>query len=149
MRTSAGEMEKEETEDRVLVIPCSGIGKVQGLLSREATYFVVDELAPEETDTLCLALLVKGDADAVEEVRTHRCIAIDGCSKACAQKNVEMAGGQVGKAIQVASALRNYRGLQPGTGTALTKDGWAIARDIAKTVAAEAACLREGKDGEQ
>ena len=67
MSASSGAMGKETAENRVLVIPCSGIGKVQGLLSREATYFVVDELAPDETDILCLALLVKGDADAVEE----------------------------------------------------------------------------------
>ena len=32
--------------DTVLVIPCSGIGKVHGLISREAAYLVTDELAP-------------------------------------------------------------------------------------------------------
>ena len=46
--------------DDVLVIPCSGIGKVHGLMSREATYLVTDELAPRHTDTLCLALAGEG-----------------------------------------------------------------------------------------
>ena len=141
-------MDKKTAKKRVLVIPCSGIGKVHGLLSREATYLVVDELAPEDTDTLCLALLVKGDPAALEEVRTHECVAIDGCGKACAQKNVEMAGGIVGKAIEVASALRNYRGVQPGTGSVLTEDGWEIARDLATMVASEVAGLRDGKEGD-
>jgi uncharacterized metal-binding protein len=137
------------TEERVLVIPCSGIGKVHGLLSREATYLVVDELALGETDTLCLALLVKGDPAALEEVRTHKCVAIDGCAKACAQKNVETAGGQVAKAFQVSSVLHDYRGAAPGTGSELTEDGWAIARDLAKMVAAEVACWRDSKDGDR
>ena len=39
-------------ENDVLVIPCSGIGKVHGLIGREATYLVTDELAPEKTATL-------------------------------------------------------------------------------------------------
>jgi len=50
-------MNKEvmEVNDKpVLVIPCSGIGKVHGLISREAAYLVTDELAPGQTDTLCL-----------------------------------------------------------------------------------------------
>ena len=55
-------MGNEPIENAVLVIPCSGIGKVHGLISREATYLVTDELATGRTDTLCLALLVKGDS---------------------------------------------------------------------------------------
>ena len=36
----------ERDTDKVLIIPCSGIGKVHGLMSREAAYLVTDELAP-------------------------------------------------------------------------------------------------------
>ena len=139
-------MKDDANENPVLVIPCSGIGKVHGLISREATYLVTDELARGETDTLCLALLVKGDPEAVADVRAHDCITIDGCGKACAEKNVTMAGGTVTKAVEVAAALKNHRGAQPGSGSTLTKDGWVIARDIAETVAAEAARLRTGKE---
>lgn len=130
----------------VLVIPCSGIGKVQGLLSREATYLVTDELAPGRTDTLCLALLVSGDADAVAKVKMHKCITIDGCAKACAEKNVEMAGGRVSEAVQVAAVLKDYRGTQPGTGAVLTVEGWPVARDIAERVAGYAARLQTGDE---
>ncbi len=142
-------MAGEADRPPILIIPCSGIGKVQGLLSREATYLVTDELAPGETDTLCLALLVKGDVDAVARVQTHRCITIDGCGKACAKKNVELAGGHVGKAVQVGAVLRNHRGIQPGTGAVLTVDGWPVARDIAETVGADAACLFAGEEAAQ
>ena len=139
-------MGSEADRSPVLVIPCSGIGKVHGLLSREATYLVTDELAPGGTDTLCLALLVKGDADAVAKVQTHKCITIDGCAKACAEKNVEMAGGCVSEAVQVAAVLKDYRGTQPGTGAILTVEGWPVARDIAERVAGYAECLRAGEE---
>ncbi len=139
-------MTNEAAENTVLVIPCSGIGKVHGLISREATYLVTGELVPAMTDTLCLALLVKGDSDAVVAVRTRACITIDGCAKACAEKNVAMAGGHVAKAIQVAEAFKSHRGAKPGSATALTEDGWAITREIANSVACEAARLRAGEE---
>ncbi len=129
-------------EGDVLVIPCSGIGKVHGLIGREATYMVTDEMASENTATLCLALLVKGDPEAVDAVKSHHCITIDGCAKACAQKNVEISGGRVAKAIQVAEAFRNFRGAKPGTATALTEDGWKITQAIADSITCEAANLR-------
>jgi uncharacterized metal-binding protein len=134
---------KEERE-KVLVIPCSGVGKVHGLLSREAAYLVVDELAPEETGIVCLALLVKGDEETLANVRAHPCIAIDGCGKACAQNNIEIAGGLAAKAFQVGRILTNHRGAQPGDGSELTGEGWAICREIAEDVAEEAARLGAG-----
>lgn len=139
-------MKNEADEKPVLVIPCSGIGKVHGLISREATYLVTDELAPGQTDTLCLALLVKGDAEAVAAVRDHACITIDGCPKACAEKNVEMAGGRAAQAIQVAEAFKKHSGAKPGNATSLTDDGWAIAREVAAAVVGEAARLRGGEE---
>ena len=124
----------ETSDQKVLVIPCSGIGKVHGLIGREAAYRVTDEMASDSADTVCLALLVKGDADAVAKVRRSRCITIDGCPKACAEKNVQMAGGTVDHAVRVVDAFRNHRGAQPGSGSILTEDGWAIVGDIAVDV---------------
>jgi uncharacterized metal-binding protein len=126
-----------ENQKTVLVIPCSGIGKVHGLISREATYLVTDELAPGQTDTLCLGLLVIRDAEAVAAIQSARCITIDGCPKACAKKNVQMAGGRAAKSIQVTDAFKKHRGAKPGTATDLSEDGWAIARDVAAMVAEE------------
>lgn len=131
---------------RVFVIPCSGIGKVHGLMSREAGFLVTDQLAPGQTDTLCLALLVKGDPEAVAAVRTHPSITIDGCAKACAAKSVELAGGRIARAIQVAEAFKDHRGAKPGNATALTDDGWAITREIAQAVALDAVRLGDGEE---
>ncbi len=139
-------MNNQANDKPVLVIPCSGIGKVQGLITREATYLVADELAPGQTDTLCLALLVKRDAEAVAAIKSQYCITIDGCPKACAEKNVQMAGGQAAKAVHVTEAFKKHHGAKPGTATDLTEDGWAIARDVAREVADEAARLRREKE---
>jgi hypothetical protein len=45
-----------------------------------------------------------------------------------------MAGERVAKAIQVAEAFRSHRGAKPGTVTALTDDGWTVAREIAESI---------------
>jgi uncharacterized metal-binding protein len=139
-------MSEQANDKPVLVIPCSGIGKVHGLISREATYLVADEMAPKETDTLCLALLVKRDPEAVEAIKNQHCITIDGCPKACAEKNVEMAGGHAVKAVQVTEAFKKHPGAKPGTATDLTEDGWAIARDVAQEVFDETARLRRERE---
>jgi uncharacterized metal-binding protein len=130
----------------VLVIPCSGIGKVHGLISREATYLVIDGLAPGRTETLCLGLLVKRDAEALAAIRTQQCITVDGCPKACAEKNVQMAGGQPAKSVRVSEAFNKHRCAKPGTATDLTEEGWIIARDVANIIADEAARLRTGDE---
>ena len=139
-------MSKETNAKSVLIIPCSGIGKVHGLLTREATYLVTDEMAPEQTDTICLALLVRGDAEAREAVQSRYCITIDGCPKACAEKNVKIAGGNPAKIVQIAETLKEHHGAKPGSPTELTEEGWVLAREIAATVAAAAARLCAGKE---
>jgi len=136
----------KKDSDKVLVIPCSGIGKVHGLISRESAYLVTDELARAETDVVCLALLVREDEETLAKVRAHPCVTIDGCGKACAQKNVEIAGGEVAKAFQVAGVLSGHRGAQPGSGSELTEDGWAISREIAEAVALDAARICAGEE---
>jgi len=118
-----------------LVIPCSGIGKVQGLISREAVYRIVDHLPPLGAETVCLALLVTGDPETIKKVRDRQCITIDGCPKLCAQKNVEMSGGKVSHAVHVFDALKSHRGKQFGSPTALSEDGWVAVDEIAAGVA--------------
>jgi uncharacterized metal-binding protein len=120
---------------KVLVIPCSGIGKVQGLISRETVYRVVDALPPLGAETVCLALLVTGDPETIKKVRDRPCITIDGCPKLCAQKNVEMSGGKVSHAVHVFETLKRHRGKPFGSPTALSEDGWAAVNEIAADVA--------------
>jgi uncharacterized metal-binding protein len=136
----------EPANGKVLVIPCSGIGKVHGLIAREATYRVIENLEPQTSDTLCLALLVKGDEQARAVVSTQPCITVDGCPKLCSCKNVELAGGRVAESVRVVDAFKGHKCAQPGTATELEQDGWTITEEIAQQIAARVRELRGGEE---
>ena len=125
-------------QKKVVVMPCSGIGKALGSISRDATYEVVDNLSKGVTETTCLALVVSGDEETLRLVRDNRCITVDGCPLQCAEKNVRLAGGDVAASFRVVDALRENRKLKPKTVTFLDQDGQrlsaVLARDIAKKV---------------
>jgi uncharacterized metal-binding protein len=118
----------------VLVIPCSGVGKVHGLISREAVYHVVDKLMPGRAETVCLALVVAGDAETRQKVQTIPCVTLDGCPKLCALKNVKLSGGKITNGIRVYDTMKRYRGASFGTATALGDDGWTVVEELAAEV---------------
>lgn len=119
----------------LLVIPCSGIGKVHGLISREAVYHVTDKVLPGQADAVCLALLVTGDAETRQKVQETPCVTLDGCPKLCALKNVELSGGKVAKGIRVYDVMKRHRGANFGNATALSEPGWAVVEELAAEVA--------------
>ncbi|MCC2817255.1 putative zinc-binding protein [Lachnoclostridium pacaense] len=130
---------------KVKVVPCSGIGKVFGLMAREAALTVTGRLAPDTTETACLAHLVTGDEEAKAKVAGCTCITVDGCPALCAAKSVEAAGGIVKAQFRAVDEMRKHRGANAGTGTALTEDGWAITDELAKEIADKAEeLLKEG-----
>lgn len=131
---------------KVKVIACSGIGKAMGLMAREAALQVTDKLSPDTTETVCLAYIVTGDEDARNKVEGKSCITVDGCPAMCAAKSVEHAGGVVQAKFRVIDEMRNHKGVNAGTATALTEDGWQIADELAEKIAVKAAELsREEK----
>jgi uncharacterized metal-binding protein len=127
-------MAGQNSPAQVLVVPCSGIGKVHGLISREAVYHVTDRLMPDQADTVCLALLVTGDPETRRKVQKMPCITLDGCPKLCAMKNVEMSGGKIAKGIRVYGVMKRYRGANFGTATVLSEEGWVVVEELATEV---------------
>ena len=123
---------------KIKVIPCSGIGKVYGLMAREAALSVTERLCPEITETVCLALLVTGTNEAKEKVREQCCITIDGCPLMCAEKSVKAAGGNIKQQYRSVDEMLYHKGTIPGTGTALTDDGWQIVDELADKIAKRA-----------
>ena len=121
--------------DTLLIVPCSGIGKSFGTISREATYCVVEDLKKGETDTICLSLLVKGDEDAKQSVQTHRCIAIDGCPNECSKKSLELKEARLVANFRVIDILKENRNLRPKEVTFLDEDGRKLARILAEKIA--------------
>ena len=119
--------------NKVKIIPCSGMGKVYGLIARESTLQAVKN-NPNDSETVCLAYIVTGDEESKALIEGQKCITIDGCPAMCAAKNAELAGGIVEEKIRVVDVFRNHRGAQPGTATELTDEGWGIVDEIVENV---------------
>ena len=123
--------------DTILIIPCSGIGKSFGTISRDATYCVVEEMKKGETDTLCLSLLVMGDENARSSVKSHPCIAVDGCTNECAKKNLELSDAKLVANLRVVDILRDNRSLKPNGVTFLDEDGRKLSQILAEKIASK------------
>jgi len=128
---------------KVKVVACSGIGKVFGLMTREAVLEVTNHLVPDKAETVCLAHVVTGDKAASEKVKGCTCITVDGCPALCSAKSVENAGGIIKASFRSVDEMRNHRGINAGTATALTEDGWQIIDEFAEKIAAKVNELAE------
>ena len=115
------------------IIPCSGMVKAYGLIARESTLQSIKK-CPQDAETVCLAYVVTGDDEAKKLVEGQKCITIDGCPAMCSAKNIEMAGGIIEEKIRVVDVFRNHRGVDAGSATELTEDGWKIVDEIVEDV---------------
>jgi len=123
------------SEKSILIIPCSGIGKPFGTISRDATFRVIDDLRKGKTETDCLSLLVTGDEEAIKKIQLSLCIAVDGCPLECARKNIEIAGGKIAAHFRVMDLLRENRTLKPRQITILDDDGTTLSKILANKIA--------------
>lgn len=96
-----------------IIIPCSGIGKAYGTICREAAYEVAEKRKPQVSRLLCLALLVKGDEEAISLLKENPAIALDGCAKRCAYKNIERVALKPPFSLTVMDLFRKNRDLNP------------------------------------
>ncbi len=121
-------------KDKILIVPCSGIGKSLGSVAREASYVVTEELCPDKARLMPLALVVLGDKETRTVISSAPAIAIDGCVKACAAKVVEGVGGRVVHGLQVLEVCRRHPGLKPSGISELNEAGQQLARAVAEEV---------------
>jgi uncharacterized metal-binding protein len=119
---------------KALIVPCSGIGKTYGSVAREGAYIVTEDLRPNSTQLVPLALVVLGEQEVQQALAGSPAIAIDGCKLACAAKVVAESGGTVAHAIQVLDVYRRHRGLKPAGIAELNEAGKALAKVLAEEV---------------
>jgi uncharacterized metal-binding protein len=122
------------TRQEILIIPCSGIGKPYGSVSRDATFAVCDRLMKGEADTVCLGLLVIKDPETVERVRNARVYVVDGCVNECARKSVERVGRKVEGSFKVWKFHQENKDLHPKTVTVLDDDGKELSKRLAEHI---------------
>ncbi|MBI5480233.1 MAG: hypothetical protein HY906_15315 [Deltaproteobacteria bacterium] len=129
-------------ERKVVVVPCSGIGKAQGSVSREAAFELALELRPQATEIVALSMLVLGDEGARRTVAHAPAITIDGCKLMCAAKMVRLSGGTVAEEATVMDAYRRHRHLKPHGIAQLNEAGLKLARVLAEELAAKVDVLK-------
>lgn len=121
-------------KEKVLLVPCSGIGKSLGSVAREGAYVVTEELRPKKTKLLPLALVVLGEDETRAELSSAEAITIDGCVRACAAKVVEGAGGMVAHGLQVLDVCRRHPDLKPSGIAELNENGHKLAQVLAEEI---------------
>jgi uncharacterized metal-binding protein len=131
---------------KVVVVPCSGIGKTYGSVSREAAYYLTEDLRPEQTELVALSLLVLGDAAARLALADNPALTIDGCKLACATKMVQESGGCVLRDFAVLDVYRRNKQLKPQGIAELNQGGKQLALALAQEAAAVVDGLAPGND---
>ena len=119
---------------KVIIVPCSGIGKSYGTVSRVSAYQVTEDDRPENTLLIPLSLLVLGDEESRAALAENPAITIDGCKLACATKMVQECGGKVAKDFAVLEVFRRYRDFKPQGIGELNENGQKLADALAKEV---------------
>jgi uncharacterized metal-binding protein len=126
---------KKESNQKVIIVPCSGIGKTYGSVSREAAFELVEDLRSDQAQLVALSLLVLGDQDSQTAVKQSPAITIDGCKLACAKKMVEESGGTVARDFSVLDVYRRYKQFKPQGIAELNEGGRNLAHALAHEVA--------------
>ena len=129
---------------KVVVLPCSGIGKVFGALARETMYELLERVRPGMVATTCLPLLVIKDPEAVTLVMENPIITIDGCPKDCAKKSVEALGKAVDKTFEAIKFYKEHKDLKPEGIAEVNETGRKLAAVAAEEVAKEVDRLAAG-----
>lgn len=136
------------TKKKVVIVPCSGIGKSFGTVSRMAAYQVTQDDRPNQTQLIPLAMLVMGDEDTRKLLAESPAITIDGCKLACATKMVQQSGGHVSQEYAVLEVYRRYRDFKPEGIAELNEGGEKLADALAKEIDLVVDELSTGKKGE-
>jgi uncharacterized metal-binding protein len=134
---------------KVVIVPCSGIGKTYGTVSRVAAYNVTEDLRPEDTRVVALSKLVLGDEEARAVVAANPAITIDGCKLACATKMVQESGGRIAQDYAVLEVYRRYKQFKPQGIADLNAGGEQLAQALANEIAQVVDELTSGKGGNE
>ncbi len=134
-------------QKKVVIIPCSGIGKTYGTVSREAAYEVTDDIRPDKTQLVALSLLVLGEEGTRSAVAGSPVITIDGCKLACATKMAQENGGKVVRDFAVLDVYRRYKQFKPQGIAELNEGGRQLTHAMAEEIAGVVDTLSSNEEG--
>ncbi len=132
-------------KEKIVILPCSGIGKAYGEMGRQAIYELIEDLGAEEVTTTCLARLMIDDPETKGLVHKNLVITVDGCARDCARKNVEFTGKKVSSALRVIDVFKDNRDLKPEGILELGEPGFKLVHQLARKLREEVDQLSRGE----
>lgn len=108
---------------------------MEGTISRIATRFVLEQLRPGRTVTICLPLFLSGDGGEREFAKNFPTIAVDGCGKLCAKKAIEKYSGKTADSVVVTDLLEKWAESKPKSRRELDDNGVRVAQRVAREIA--------------
>lgn len=142
-------MTDSNQKQKIIIVPCSWIGKTYGTVSREAAYNVTEDLRPENTRLVALSKLVLGDEEARSVVADNPAITIDGCKLACATKMVQESGGRIAQDYAILDVYRRYKQFKPQGIAELNTGGKQLAQALANEIIQLVDKLTSGEEGKE
>ncbi len=130
---------------KIVIIPCSGVGKAYGEIGRQAVFEAIDN-RPEGATTVCLGRLMIEDPEAVATLKGKPIISVDGCAKDCARKTVESIGEEPNRSVRVIEAFKDHRDLKPAGILELGDAGFKLVHILSERVLAEVDRLLEEEE---
>ena len=123
------------TTGKVGIICCSGEDLPEGTISRVATRLVLEKLRRDETVTLCLPLFLAGGEDERAFTKVFPTIAVDGCSKKCAEAGTRKFSGKPVATIVVSEVMKKYPHLKAKSREKLEPQEMELATKVAEEIA--------------
>lgn len=122
-------------KDKVGIVSCSGEDLPEGTISRVATRLVLEKLRPDDTVTICLPLFLAGSEDERAFARVFPTIAVDGCSKKCAETGIKKFSGKPVATIVVSDIIKKYPQSKAKLKEKLSAEEMELARKVAEEIA--------------
>ena len=133
------------TGKKVVIIPCSGIGKPIGTVSRENAYEVM-RLKPDTAETVCLAALTSGDEETIKKIKDNYVITLDGCAKHCAQKNTQAYGKEPDRNYMILKFAAQNPDKKPEGTIDIGKGGHELVKTISEKIVNDIDELKQNEE---
>ena len=127
---------------KIMVAPCTGMGKVLATVARIGALLATDEGKSEDLELVCTPCIAAGLSREIEQIRGKDVIIIDGCIDECCHKIFEENGAKIVADIKVWEVLRENKDLKPESRVKLGPKGMALAEKVAEKVKEEAVKLQ-------
>ena len=105
----------EMYNNKIAILPCTGVGQVVGTIARQAAYQVCDDLRPNDTVLVCLPALVKGVQEDIDMIQQCPIILIEGCRECCATHALKLKEGRPNITVSVLEVMK-------GTGLTIKRE---------------------------